>query len=150
MFSIGDFAGLSRISVRMLRHYDAIGLLRPAQVDPGSGYRFYTADQLSRVNRIIALKDLGFTLAQVQAILAELSAVADSYAPEHIGPTLTPLYPQLMTRMAEAGLQMTGPPIAYYDAAPGGEGDAVTVHAAFPVAADPGGTYDFTVHELPG
>jgi DNA-binding transcriptional MerR regulator len=53
----------------MLRHYDAIGLLEPATVDPGSGYRFYRADQLLRLNRIIALKDLGFTLEQVRAIL---------------------------------------------------------------------------------
>jgi DNA-binding transcriptional MerR regulator/effector-binding domain-containing protein len=68
MFGIGDFAALGRVSVRMLRHYDAIGLLRPARVDP-SGYRYYSADQLSRLNRIIALKDLGFTLVQVQAIL---------------------------------------------------------------------------------
>jgi DNA-binding transcriptional MerR regulator/effector-binding domain-containing protein len=68
MFGIGDFAALGRVSVRMLRHYDAIGLLRPARVDP-SGYRYYSADQLSRLNRIIALKDLGFTLLQVQTIL---------------------------------------------------------------------------------
>jgi DNA-binding transcriptional MerR regulator/effector-binding domain-containing protein len=69
MFSIGDFANLGRVSVRMLRHYDAIGLLRPARVDPASGYRFYTAAQLSVLNRVIALKDLGFTLQQVQSII---------------------------------------------------------------------------------
>ena len=71
MFSIGDFARLGRVSVRMLRHYDAIGVLRPAAVDPASGYRFYQADQLRRLNRIIALKDLGFTLEQVSSILDE-------------------------------------------------------------------------------
>lgn len=71
MFSIGDFAKLGRVSVRMLRHYDAIGLLAPATVDPASGYRFYHAEQLSRLNRVIALKDLGFTLQQVRAILDE-------------------------------------------------------------------------------
>ena len=71
MFGIGDFAALGRVSVRMLRHYDAIGLLRPARVDPSSGYRYYSADQLSRLNRIIALKDLGFTLEQVQTVLDE-------------------------------------------------------------------------------
>ncbi|SIM56362.1 MerR family transcriptional regulator [Micromonospora cremea] len=69
MFSIGDFAALGRVSVRMLRHYDAIGLLRPAATDPVSGYRYYRADQLRRLNRIIALKDLGLTLAQVADIL---------------------------------------------------------------------------------
>src|SRR5436309_7923359 len=71
MFSIGDFAGLGRVSVRMLRHYDAIGLLRPAHVDPHSGYRYYTAAQLRVLNRALALKDLGFTLQQVTAIIEE-------------------------------------------------------------------------------
>lgn len=69
MFSIGDFAALGRVSPRMLRHYDAIGLLRPAVTDPASGYRHYQADQLRRLNRIIALKDLGLTLAQIAGIL---------------------------------------------------------------------------------
>ncbi|GHC32485.1 MerR family transcriptional regulator [Streptomyces cinnamoneus] len=71
MFTIGDFARHGRVSVRMLRHYDAIGLLRPARVDPFSGYRLYEAGQLARLNRVIALKDLGFTLQQVQAIVDE-------------------------------------------------------------------------------
>src|SRR3982750_1656991 len=71
MFSIGDFAGLGRVSVRMLRHYDAIGLIRPAHVDPHSGYRYYTAAQLRLLNRVIALKDLGFTLHQVQTMIEE-------------------------------------------------------------------------------
>ncbi|MFC4909382.1 MerR family transcriptional regulator [Actinomadura gamaensis] len=69
MFTIGEFARHGRVSVRMLRHYDAIGLLRPAQVDRASGYRYYTAAQLARLNRVIALKDLGFTLQQVREIL---------------------------------------------------------------------------------
>ncbi|MFD8568479.1 MerR family transcriptional regulator [Streptomyces sp. NPDC057694] len=71
MFTIGDFARHGRVSVRMLRHYDALGLLRPARVDPATGYRHYTAAQLSRLNRIIALKDLGLTLQQVGEILDE-------------------------------------------------------------------------------
>ena len=77
MFSIGEFARHGRVSVRMLRHYDAIGLLRPACVDPASGYRFYQASQLAELNRVIALKDLGFTLQQVQAILAEKVSAAE-------------------------------------------------------------------------
>ncbi|MGS2809705.1 MerR family transcriptional regulator [Nocardia sp. MW-W600-9] len=69
MFSIGDFARHGQVSVRMLRHYDAVGLLRPARVDPATGYRFYTAAQLARLNRLVALKDLGFTLEQVGRML---------------------------------------------------------------------------------
>ncbi|MFI5678784.1 MerR family transcriptional regulator [Streptomyces cellulosae] len=71
MFTIGDFARHGRVSVRMLRHYDATGLLRPAHVDPATGYRYYSAAQLARLNRVIALKDLGLTLQQVQQILDE-------------------------------------------------------------------------------
>src|SRR6266496_1160528 len=69
MLNIGDFARHGRVTVRMLRHYDAIGLLRPARVDPHSGYRGYDVAQLSRLNRVVALKDLGFTLEQVAAII---------------------------------------------------------------------------------
>ncbi|MEU8668676.1 MerR family transcriptional regulator [Streptomyces anulatus] len=71
MFTIGDFARYGRVSPRMLRHYDAIGLLTPDRTDPATGYRLYGAAQLARLNRIIALKDLGFTLQQVGAVLDE-------------------------------------------------------------------------------
>ncbi|MFD6274789.1 MerR family transcriptional regulator [Streptomyces sp. NPDC060209] len=71
MFTIGDFARHGRVSVRMLRHYDATGLLRPAHVDPATGYRYYSAAQLARLNRVIALKGLGLTLQQVRKILDE-------------------------------------------------------------------------------
>ncbi|GHH40464.1 MerR family transcriptional regulator [Streptomyces candidus] len=77
MFTIGDFARLGRVSVRMLRHYDATGLLHPARVDPATGYRHYTAAQLARLNRVIALKDLGFTLSQVREILDEKVTVEE-------------------------------------------------------------------------
>ncbi|MGV9313455.1 MerR family transcriptional regulator [Streptomyces sp. NPDC003691] len=71
MFTIGDFARHGRVSARMLRHYDEIGLLRPEHTDPRTGYRHYGAAQLSALNRIVALKDLGFTLEQVRRILDE-------------------------------------------------------------------------------
>jgi DNA-binding transcriptional MerR regulator len=77
MFSIGEFARHGRVSVRMLRHYDAIGLIRPACVDSATGYRFHQASQLDELNRVIALKDLGFTLQQVQAILDEKVSAAE-------------------------------------------------------------------------
>lgn len=75
MFAIGEFARHGRVSVRMLRHYDAIGLLRPAHVDPVTGYRGYQAAQLAELNGIVALKDLGFTLEQVRAMLDEKISV---------------------------------------------------------------------------
>src|ERR671916_1322824 len=77
MLGIGDFARHGRVSVRMLRHYDAIGLLRPAHVDEVTGYRSYEAEQLSRLNRIVALKGLGFTLQQVRSILDDEVSVEE-------------------------------------------------------------------------
>jgi len=210
MFSIGDFARLGRVSIRMLRHYDAIGLLEPARVDRFSGYRFYSADQLSRLNRIIALKELGFTLQQVHSILdekvdaaelrgmlrmrraqlehqvasdiarlaavnarlrlieteghmkteevilkslpsmrvASLSAVAASYAPEDISPTIQPLYQELHQRVEQAGVAITGPGVAYY--APASEvDDSVTVSAGFVVSTAPSPEYPFDIVDLP-
>src|SRR3954453_18442239 len=69
MYTIGEFAAIGRLSVRMLRHYDAIGLLRPAQVDEWSGYRRYAPAQVAQLNRILALKELGFPLEQVARIV---------------------------------------------------------------------------------
>ncbi|MEV4412275.1 MerR family transcriptional regulator [Catellatospora sp. NPDC049609] len=209
MFTIGDFARLGGVSVRMLRHYDAIGLLTPASVDPVSGYRRYRADQLWRLNKLVALKGLGFTLQQVQAILddrvdgdelhamlhlrrgelaaqvaadtarlamvearlrmiekegrmtaqdvtvkqvapirvAELTAVAAGYGPEHIGPAISPLYPELCRRLDKAGVApLAAPAIAYYD--PGPE-ESVVVHAAMPVTEPTHPGHDFTVVDLP-
>ena len=62
MLKIGDFSKLSRVSIRMLRHYDEIGLLRPVRIDPETGYRYYEAEQLFLAGRINALKDMGFGL----------------------------------------------------------------------------------------
>ena len=69
MFSIGEFARLGTVSVRTLRHYDEIGLLPPAKVDPATGYRGYSAEQLRLLNRIVALKELGLSLAQARQLM---------------------------------------------------------------------------------
>ncbi|WP_411102763.1 MerR family transcriptional regulator [Streptomyces sp. cmx-4-9] len=221
MFTIGDFAKHGRVSVRMLRHYDAIGLLRPARVDPFTGYRFYQAGQLARLNRVIALRELGFSLDQVGTVLdervgagelrgmlrlrqaeleqevaaataglrqvearlrtienegsmsaieivvkslppvrlAELTAVAGSFAPQDIGPVIGPLYDELCRRFEAAGVVATGPGTAAYEDAPAagtGSGDgtgAILVRAGLPVASsvraeDLGG--DVRITTLPG
>ena len=70
MLRIGEFSKLSRISVRMLRHYDEIGLLKPAEIDRFTDYRYYREDQLPTAGRIAALKDMGFSLADIAKILA--------------------------------------------------------------------------------
>jgi DNA-binding transcriptional MerR regulator len=70
MLRIGDFARLGGVTVRALRHYEAQRLLAPAQVDPDTGYRSYAFDQLAALDRILALRDLGFPLGDIRAILA--------------------------------------------------------------------------------
>lgn len=71
MLKIGEFSKLTRVSIRMLRHYDELNLLKPAHVDPESGYRYYTYAQLPRLTRILTLSDLGFSLEQVGRMLSE-------------------------------------------------------------------------------
>jgi DNA-binding transcriptional MerR regulator len=71
MVNIGEFARLGQVSPRMLRHYDEVGLLRPERVDPATAYRSYAVHQLGRLHRLLALRDLGFTLEQIGAILED-------------------------------------------------------------------------------
>lgn len=69
MLKIGEFSKLSRVSIRMLRHYDDIGLLKSAEIDPFTGYRYYEVDQLLVIGRITSLKDMGFKLSDIIRIL---------------------------------------------------------------------------------
>ena len=69
LLRIGDFSKLSQATVKMLRHYDDIGLLKPARIDPYTKYRYYTIEQLSRIHHIIALKELGISLEQIGIML---------------------------------------------------------------------------------
>jgi DNA-binding transcriptional MerR regulator len=70
MYTIGEFAAIGRVSVRMLRHYDAIGILVPARVDEHTGYRYYADAQLGSLLRIVELRDLGCGLDEIGAVLA--------------------------------------------------------------------------------
>ena len=72
MFKIGEFARIAQVSIVTLRYYDRCGLLKPNALDPDTGYRYYTLDQLARLNRILALKDLGFPLEQITRLLEEV------------------------------------------------------------------------------
>ena len=69
MIRIGDFSKLSRVSVKTLRFYDEMGLLKPVEVDRFTGYRYYEFDQLAILYRILALKDLGFSLEEIGRLL---------------------------------------------------------------------------------
>ena len=75
MFKIGDFSRIARVSCRLLRYYDEIGLLKPGSIERDSGYRYYSASQLPRLNRILVLKELGLTLEEIARVLdSNLSA----------------------------------------------------------------------------
>lgn len=69
MLKIGEFSKLSRISIRMLRRYDEVGLLAPESIDSFTGYRWYSEYQLPIANRITALKNMGFGLAAIAEVL---------------------------------------------------------------------------------
>lgn len=71
MFRIGDFSRIARVSCRLLRHYDEIGLFKPARVESETGYRYYSASQLPRLNRILVLRELGLTLEQIGLALRD-------------------------------------------------------------------------------
>ncbi len=69
MLKIGEFSKRSRVPVKTLRYYDEIGLLKPVVVDKYSHYRYYSEDQLTVLNRIIVLKNLGLTLQEVAELV---------------------------------------------------------------------------------
>ena len=73
MFKIGDFSKLTWVSVRMLRYYDETGLFKPCKVDKFTGYRYYSAKQIEDLSFIVSLRDLGFTVVEIVAVIDEKS-----------------------------------------------------------------------------
>lgn len=77
MIKIGDFSRITKVSIKALRFYEERRLLEPVHVDPFSGYRYYSARQLPQLNRILFFKQLGFSLQQIQSLLADNLPAAD-------------------------------------------------------------------------
>lgn len=77
MLKIGDFSRICQVSIKSLRHWDSLDLLQPAHIDPQSGYRYYTIEQLTEVNRIIALKAMGLELAQIARLMRDTPTLDD-------------------------------------------------------------------------
>jgi len=100
MIKIGDFSKLSRISIRMLRHYNEIGLLMPSRVDDFTGYRYYSETLLPLANRISALKEMGFSLAAITEILKEYDN------PESLMKFLTLKYAEIREQAESVNRQM--------------------------------------------
>ncbi len=68
MYKIGMFSKMNKITIKALRHYDDIGLLKPAYIEQFTGYRFYNSEQLPILHKILALRDMGFTLEEIKQI----------------------------------------------------------------------------------
>jgi DNA-binding transcriptional MerR regulator len=100
MFRIGEFSQIARFSGRLLRYYDSIGLLQPRHTDPATGYRYYSAGQLGRLNRILALKDLGLSLEQVARLLD------DRISPDEIRGMLTLKKAELERTLSEEAVRL--------------------------------------------
>ena len=92
---ISDLAHLARVSTRTLRHYDDIGLFKPTRIDPLSGYREYSVTQLALLNRILALRDLGFSLEQITGL------TSNGFAPERLKDLLELRKAELETHISE-------------------------------------------------
>jgi DNA-binding transcriptional MerR regulator len=80
VFTISAFAGLTGVSAKKLRHYDGIGLFRPAWVDPASHYRYYLASQIPELQRIVALRDLGLSLSTIAGLNQDGSTLREALA----------------------------------------------------------------------
>ena len=100
MLKIGEFSRLAQVPVPTLRYYDQVGLLKPAGVDTFTGYRSYSVNQLPRLNRILALKGLGFSLEQIGAVLDE------NPTPEQMRGMLRLRHAQLSQQLAETQSQL--------------------------------------------
>lgn len=73
MFKIGEFSKLTQVSIRMLRYYDEMGLLKPAKIDKFTNYRLYSTDQIPLLNKILFLRDLGFNVSEIALALSQWS-----------------------------------------------------------------------------
>lgn len=71
MFRIGEFSKLTQVSIRMLRYYDETGLFKPADIDRDTNYRLYSAKQIVTLNKIVFLRDLGFSTSEIAVALAK-------------------------------------------------------------------------------
>lgn len=69
MFRIGEFSKLTQVTIRMLRYYDEVGLLKPKLIDPWTSYRMYSVEQIPVLNKIVYLRDSGFNVSEIAVVL---------------------------------------------------------------------------------
>lgn len=76
VFKIGEFSKLTKVSIRMLRYYDEVGLLKPAMTDRFTGYRLYSTSQIPTLQKILLLRDMEFNVAEIAAVLDQWNTTA--------------------------------------------------------------------------
>lgn len=79
MFKIGEFSKLTQVSIRMLRYYDEVGLLKPMKVDIFTGYRMYSANQIPKLQKIILFRDAKFKVSEIKDLLLRNEEVNIAY-----------------------------------------------------------------------
>ena len=70
MLRIGEFSKLSHLTIKALRFYEKEGILKPASVAIGSGYRFYETSQLEKAAKIRSYRDLGLSIDEIKTVLS--------------------------------------------------------------------------------
>ena len=103
MYTIGEFSNLCMVTTKTLRHYDNIGLLRPAHISGETGYRYYEVSQFRDMFFILKCKDYGFTLDEISSLLhAEAHVVAAGFAAKYTEQgTILTRHQELMRKMRE-------------------------------------------------
>lgn len=101
LLKVSEFAQLAQVTVKTLHHYDNIGLLQPASVDPFTNYRYYSIEQLPRIHRVMALRELGLSLEQIAIMLD------DEVSPDEIRGMLALRRAEALQQMREARRQLS-------------------------------------------
>lgn len=99
---IGDFANMNNVTVRALRHYEEIGLLKPASIDDFTGYRYYEEGQSDEIKVINILKELGFSLAEIGELQKQ------SFSKDCLIDVMNRKYTQARIDIDRAGARSTG------------------------------------------
>lgn len=81
LLKITDFARVAGVTPRLLRHYDSLGLFKPAHVDAETGYRYYRLAQLGRLHRILSLRTLGLPLQEIGEVVSDGASQVDLSSP---------------------------------------------------------------------
>src|SRR6185436_13965726 len=95
MLRIGEFSRLSQVTIKALRYYDDVGLLKPDHIDPFTSYRYYSVEQIRLIHRIVAFKELGLSLEQIAHLLD------DERSSEHMRDTLRQQHAEIKQRISE-------------------------------------------------